>query len=662
MPVLRLADLYATSTGAAEAPAAEIGETTRYVLAAPWRVPGEPIDASTLASMTRAPVAYTFRCPPDAARRRFVVALRGYTRPAADDAARPLFEVANRGRCPRQPDRPRTVSLRGLPHTALDSGRADLILLPPRRIATDWIELPGGAWLETDVGLFGDRAPGGARGADFAVRAVNPQGASMTVASQRLGRVKWKEEGGQPAIQDGGSWRAVSADLDGVRRRLGPRVRLVFEARGRGRSSLVPVWGDPTIFVRRPRAAGRRWNVVLVSLDTLRADHLGLYGFPAPVSPQLDAFGAAGSVFDEAVTLANWTLPSHATMLTGVDPCVHGFRGALGAGPGIASPLPPGVVPLAETMRRAGWLTTAITEDGYLHPTIFQRGFDRFDASKHPHQGQIETTFGKASMWLREHADQEFLLFLHTYQVHAPYDPPEPYRTTFAGADADLPNAADAAAYTGEVAYTDAVMGRLLALLDELRLADHTIVVVTSDHGESFGDHGTSRHGMSLHEEEVHVPLLWRAPGLIRAGARVGDLAALSDVVPTLLDLLGLPPPPVLTGVSLYDLMRADRPPATLPSGRTVVIEGMAAKSVHTRTWKAIFTGPTLRLYSLPGDPKETSPTLLTQHAPTEAVLAEHTARCETLHARVGTPRAAPQRAHTDPDLDARLRALGYVR
>jgi arylsulfatase A-like enzyme len=446
--------------------------------------------------------------------------------------------------------------------------------------------------------------------------------------------------------------------MDEVRHRLGSRVRLRFAARTRGRSALVPVWGDPTLFARRPARDGRRPNVLLVSLDTLRADHLGFAGFPGGVSPHLDRLAGEGTVFTDAVTLVNWTLPSHATMLTGVDPCGHGFRGAL-SGPGPRR-LPPAVVPLAESLRRKGWMTAAFTENGYVLPVVFRRGFDRFDAAKHPQGGIIEDTTGRALAWLREHAASEFFLFVHTYQVHAPYTPPEPYRSAFADADATLPKAADAAGYTGEVAFTDAVIGRFLATLDALGLRDWTIVIVTSDHGESFGERGVTGHGMSLHEEETRVPLVWRAPGMVRAGARVDDLVSLGDLVPTVSEMLGLPASPLVTGRSVYGTMRVDGRTADRPPERALILEGMAARAVRAKAWKSIFRGAAFTVFDLDADPAERAPRRLVHHPPSEAAFAEHDALCERLRGRAGVPEEESGEP-IDPGLTERLRALGYL-
>jgi len=278
-----------------------------------------------------------------------VTALRGYSG-ASGDASRPLVEVALRGRCPREEGGSSVVTFPRLT-VPVDWARVDLVVLPPRTVTSDWIDLPEGAWLETAVGLFGERAPGTARGAEFAVRAENPESATVLIAQGRLDAFTWSGQA-EKAVDPGGGWQPLSLGMYDARRRLGPRIRLLFTARTRGRSSLVPVWGDPTLFVRRPRGDGRRRNVVLVSLDTLRADHLGVGGFPGDVSPHLDRLASEGALFTDAVTLSSWTLPSQATMLTGVDPCVHGFRGAL-TGPGPRR-LPPGVVPLAEILRQHG--------------------------------------------------------------------------------------------------------------------------------------------------------------------------------------------------------------------------------------------------------------------------------------------------------------------
>jgi arylsulfatase A-like enzyme len=662
VPLMRLADLRAARLGQHEAPAASIGETTRYVLADPRRVTGAPLDETALAAVRQGALAYTFHCPTEEAGRPLVIVLRGYAGAPADRAPRLLLEAALRRRCPPEDGGAVAVTFHDLPPTPIDSARVDLVLPPPRKIATGWIDLPVGARLETQVGLAGERGPSGARGALFSIRAANPTGDTATISEHRMGRVAAGGQDERPGAPESGGWCTLSASLDAVRARLGPRIRLLFEARPKGPSPLVPVWGDPAVVVERSDGDGRRPNVVLISLDTLRADHLGSYGYPGPVSPNLDRLAAEGVLFTDAVTLVNWTLPSHATMLTGVDPCVHGFRGAR-SGP-IPRGLPPGVVPIAEILRRRGWITAAFTEDGYVIPSVFQRGFEEFSASNRPHDGRIEDTVALASAWLRRHAGDEFFLFLHTYQVHVPYDPPEPYRTRFAENRLHLPHAENAVAYAGEVAFTDEVIGRLIALIGELGIRDRTIVVVTSDHGESFGEHRWGEHGMSLHEEEVRVPLIWRAPGLAREGARVDGLTSLGDIVPTLVDMLGVPRPKIVTGLSRYDAIRAGAPVAAPSADRSLVLEGMTGRSVRTAAWKTIFglrlLGQTnVSLFDLRQDPNERTPQAVARHDPTEAVLAEHEALCRRLRGEVGS--AVGDTSPVDLDLRDRLRALGYA-
>ena len=534
-------------------------------------------------------------------------------------------------------------------------------------IASEWFDVPWGAQLRLVIGASVAGTPA-QRSLPFAVVAENRAGRRVTL---------WQDALPLPTPAADVPWAPRTLSLDWAGLRLGPSMRVVFEASAIADDGgqALPFWGSPTIWAPAtgPRPPAVR-NVVLISIDTLRADRLSSYGYPLETTPVLDRFATEGTLFEQAIAPSNWTLPSHATMLTGLDPCVHQVGSS--DGDRQVHPLPSGVRPLAEYLRGAGYATGAFTEDGYVNPTTFQRGFSVFRAdTRHrlPSGGRmIDATLDAAIAWVREKADVPFFLFFHTYEVHEPYEPPVGYEGFAALRPLPLPPhglppsaeaAADAAAYVAEVAYTDHALARLFAILDTLGLRDRTIVVVTSDHGEAFGEHGVRRHGFSLYEEELHVPLIWRAPGLIASGRRVQQLVGLVDVVPTLLDLLGIERTTWTSGLSLRSALQVGTwtPPS---SYRRLTIEGLTAeRSLRGNGWKVIYRATRPELFDLLIDPTETAPrsaataTYATMHATLDGACAHGRA----MIADASMPDTLPAPTHLPSDQREKLRALGYV-
>lgn len=539
-------------------------------------------------------------------------------------------------------------------------------ITPPPLTKTPWLDISPNAVLHATLGFLG-AGPPVTEPVVFGVFAENLTGGRAEIGTWEIP----PETTGQ-----GGAWQPVQASLAHARRVLGPRMRLAFEATSvdTAASMIVPLWGDPTVLRAVPeRKLPRPPNVVLVSLDTLRADRLGAYGYPLPITPHLDRFAAQGTMMARTTALANWTVPSHATLLTGMFPCGHGFRGRMGQTR--VRPFPRAVRPLAELLRREGYRTAAFTEDAFVDRLPFQRGFGRFEFDRalegSETAGLAEKTFGAALSWLAEHGEAPFFLFLHTYQVHAPYTPPAAGRarvpTPLPLPPGGLPPkeeaAADAAAYVAEVAHLDRAVGTFLAGLGRLGLAEGSIVVITSDHGESFGEHRVLRHGMGLYEEELRVPLLWRGPGRIAAGRRVEEFVTLADVTPTLLALLGRPVPPEMQGVSLVPLLDPNRAGARL-GPRIVPIEGMTMSGLRGSDWKLLpGTGAAGQLVVLAHDPGEMRPVDVgPDHVQRMQRAVEHEcARAAKLLAEDAPGEPAERSVEPDPDQARKLRALGYA-
>jgi arylsulfatase A-like enzyme len=278
-------------------------------------------------------------------------------------------------------------------------------------------------------------------------------------------------------------------------------------------------------------SAGRP-NVLLITIDTLRGDRLGCYGDRDAVTPVLDALAAGGVRFPDAVAHVPLTLPSHATILTGVTPLKHGVRDNAGF------VLGPSLRTLAEQFGAGGYETAAFVSGFPVHRRFgLARGFetydDRFpqggDPARPPYvERRADQTMAAATAWLARRSGEDrrpFFIWLHLFDPHAPYDPPEPYRSRFS-----------ARPYDGEVAFTDAQIGILLDQLARADLRDQTLILATSDHGEGLGEHGEPTHGLFIYDSTIRVPLIVSGPGVPK-GRTVGSLARGIDIAPTLLDL-----------------------------------------------------------------------------------------------------------------------------
>jgi arylsulfatase A-like enzyme len=453
----------------------------------------------------------------------------------------------------------------------------------------------------------------------------------------------------------------------------GRRVTLRFGSRRTGgqTSFSLPVFSNPIVYSRQRRDP--RPNIVLVSLDTLRARSVGAYGYARDTTPFFDALAERGTLFENAITASVTTSPAHMSLFTGLYPVRHGIREGLHR-------KAPHAVTLAQRFRGAGFRTAAFTENGYLvRRRGFGDGFGRYtenvgETLKAP--GEAPRTFAQARHWLAANAAAPFFLFLHTYEVHSPYDPEAPYTQLFEGdgepasGNAAMQDTRDR--YDREIRIVDEELERLFTAIAEAGLADSTIVVVTSDHGEEFSEHGGYQHGGAVYEESVRVPLLFVGPGRIRAAQRHTTPVSLVDIAPTLLELAGVPVPENIDGASLAtSLERGDA-----PAMRTILSEARATKRWLDPTrhvgWNppliAVRRGdskfivhrpasgpadPMLR-FDLASDPAERQPL---------AIDAEAARAVDAAVDRYLGQSSAPEAKEADvsPMLKERLRALGYA-
>lgn len=316
-------------------------------------------------------------------------------------------------------------------------------------------------------------------------------------------------------------------------------------------------------------------NVILVSIDTLRADHLGCYGYDRPTSPTLDRLASEGMLFECAYATSPWTLPSHGTMLTGFYPGRIGLNSE-------DSTLPSELETLAMVLSKHSFSTAAVVNSFFVSEKYgFNRGFDSFCfvPENHAPIGAAPIIIKQAMQWVKQHKNEQFFLFLHFYDVHANYSTLPQYEEQFVGpyngvADgtlaqliefrkgtlsldkADVKHFADL--YDAEIRQLDDQLKRLLGFLQQEALLEKSFMIITSDHGEEFLDHGGILHGRTQYQELIHIPLIIRGPG-IPPSRRFKGIVSLVDMVPTVLSLLGISSPSGLEGLDLSPLWQDNR-------------------------------------------------------------------------------------------------------
>lgn len=431
-----------------------------------------------------------------------------------------------------------------------------LAAAPPTTVAFG-LKVPPGARFEFNYGIRSDEeifhASEGSRTAGFAV--IASEGGPEEI----LFRKKVRLEPGRVL-----AFSSAAIDLS---RFAGRNVSFRLETEGDARAQAF--WFSPVI--RVPRRDAR--YVILISLDTLRSDHLGCYGYDRDTSPNMDLLARDGVRFAEVRAPSPWTLPSHLSMITALDTINHGvftpeFR------------LDPSTPTLAEILKAKGFYNAAFTGGGYVSGFYgFSKGFDTFrvvgEVTERAAASKLADT---AVRWVEENADRSFFLFLHTYQIHNPYNAEAPWNRRYLREGAG-PAVLDMGPlgfnaeqrfkpvseemrrniiglYDGEIRYTDdKLIGPLIAKLKALGIYDRTMIVLTSDHGEEFFEHGAWLHTHSVYDETIRVPLIVKFFGSRNAGRTVGAPAFVVDVVPTITEELGVKPSSgVLDGKSLLRL------------------------------------------------------------------------------------------------------------
>jgi choline-sulfatase len=412
---------------------------------------------------------------------------------------------------------------------------------------------------------------------------------------------------------------------------------------------LVLAAGVPAAREAQPAPAALPPNLLFVTIDTLRADHVGAYGDAKAATPAMDSLARTGVLVEEAVVQVPQTRPSHVSIFTGRQPYEHGVRDNL------SPPLDARFPTMATLLKARGYAT-----GGFIgsYPVSRASGLDRgFEVFDDPFTGgarqarddrsarPAREVVDKALAWLGGLKRRPFFTWVHLFDPHAPYEPPSPFRERF-----------KAAPYDGEVAYADSQLGRLLDWLARSGEAGRTLVVVTSDHGEGLGDHGEDEHLIFLYDTTLRVPLLLSWPGHLPAGVRVRGQFRSVDLLSTILDLLGAPVP-ATSGASRAAVLRAGgRIPDNESYAEAIYGElhfGWAPlRALRGQGWKYIHA-PHAELYDLREDPGETR-NRLDDRGQVATVMRQHLLAHDTK-----PPPAAT--AAVDPDAAERLAALGYV-
>src|ERR1700681_4751625 len=425
-------------------------------------------------------------------------------------------------------------------------------------------------------------------------------------------------------------------------------------------------------------AAAAPPNVILITLDTVRADRMGFLGSKRGLTPNLDALARQSAVFTRAYSQVPLTAPSHATILTGTYPQFNQVTD-------FQIPLAQELPYAPEILRAHGYHTAAFVGAIILDPTArfapgFDRGFDTYDAgfrAWHSGEDRYRTTERRGSevvahalAWLNQHPRGPFFMWIHLYDPHHPYDPPEPYKSKYASAP-----------YDGEIAYTDSAVGKFLSQLRARGLYDNSVIAVMADHGEALGDHGEDTHGIFLYDETIHVPLVIKLQGAASSGKaparkasaekRIENPVELVDVLPTILQAVKIPVPPEVQGESLLGVMMTKTAPAksaeaiAAPSpGRPAYAEtdyphraygGSSLRALRTGKYLYI-KAPRQELYDQSADPKAE----LDLSSASTAVTGTLAAQLDAFRRKTSSNKEVPTPV-VDPEAQEELAALGYV-
>jgi len=420
--------------------------------------------------------------------------------------------------------------------------------------------------------------------------------------------------------------------------------------------SARPVRAASGVDLGRAAADAKELNLLVITLDTTRADRIGAYGYQDIETPTIDRLARDGVLFEQTETAAPLTLPAHCTIFTGRFPPEHGVRDNGGFF------LSPQQLTLATYLKGKGFRTGAVVAAYVLDRKWglaqgFETYVDDFELSGRGGFGlgdiqrPANDVVDKALPWLEKVKGQRFFGWLHFYDPHQPYDAPEPFKSRYANHP-----------YNAEVAFMDSQITRVIDFLERNGLLDRTVIAVIGDHGESLNQHGEGSHGFFIYEATTRVPFVIRAPFARVAGRRVADPVRSVDLVPTVLDLMGIAPPKGIAGVSLAPLMTGDR--------KTLDLEGYAEAlyPLHhfgwsdLRAWRAgrykVIDAPRPELYDLDRDPQEEKNLYADRRTLADGMISRLREHEKDTPGNEGASKPA---VDVDPEARARLAALGYV-
>jgi len=563
----------------------------------------------------------------------------------------------------------------------------DILFSPPRSEYVWTADLNESSVLDFGIGIVQDANSVKPEGTRFERGGVH---FSITLEANGRTRTVFQKYLPAPPIEEQRTSVLFRERLDLPYRLEGARLRFVTE----GDAGNFSFWISPVLITPPPEPQA----VILISLDTLRADHLGCYGYDRETSPNMDALTRDGVMFKNVYATSPWTLPSHVSMLTALD-CVH-HQVVLED-----EKMNPTFPTLADCLRGKGFFCSAFTGGGFVSSIYgFSKGFDTYEegAGSVFRRNSAEYLYLTTSQWLEERgAGNDFFLFLHTYQMHDPYVCPYPYCKMFLDDDAEwgdinllgrlggeqgvfrpLPDREHrnaVALYDAEIRYTDEkLIGPLIQKLKDLGLYERALIVVTSDHGEEFFEHGGWGHRHNVFDESLKVPLIIKFPRAQYAGRRIAPIVSLIDIMPTILEAVsvGLPVEDI-DGRSLFPLLKGreseDRTFMAELAGNVLNSRIPHQMSTNQGRRKLIVTEryrpgdlehfleppperPRLALYDLTSDPGE-SVNIMDQ----DFALANSLVQALQERRRLA-PRRSRSEVQMDDQLKEQLRALGYIK
>jgi arylsulfatase A-like enzyme len=451
-------------------------------------------------------------------------------------------------------------------------------------------------------------------------------------------------------------WSDVKIDMTTY---ANEEVDIVFRADCQdGRN--VALWSNPILYRAETGGEGsskapyrdRDLNVILYLIDALRADHLDAYGYSRKTAPTITQLANEGVKFARCFSQETWTKPSISSLFTGTPSLVHGVRGH-------ADAVPNYMVLLPEILRSYGYATASFSTNSHMGPiTNLTRGSSYFEKA---YLLEREHCSPEAAAFLEKHADRKVFLYVHTVEPHWQYKPPEEFVRRFVPAGQDPE---DLDLYDGEIVRADSNLELLISNLKKLGICENTLLIVTADHGEAFGEHeGMLKHGEKPYNELIHIPLIMHLPGSLPAGEVVENNVQLIDIAPTILDILNIQGNEQFQGMSLLPLVTGGPPDAGV--NRTVYATGKGVTAAIRDDWKLMHSQNRVSLYDLSTDPGETqnvaseNPSIVKS---LEEELSSHKALQEKLAQQMRGARTEEDvSVEVDPRAIERLKALGYL-